>query len=120
MLKDRRIFQRLDGIVNVRYAVRDRDKEKLESVPRNIGGGGVGICLTEKLQCGTVVELEITVPDNPQKTILGVGQVQWAKPFGTIKSDQDVNLYETGIKFIDINTLSVGRVYTYSRQLKHI
>lgn len=120
MVKDRRVFQRLDGIVNVRYAVRGRDKDKIESLPRNIGGGGLGICLAEKLQAGTVLELEITVPDDPQKVISGVGQVTWTKTFGIIKSDPGVNLYETGVKFIDINPISVGRVYTYSRQMKRI
>lgn len=118
MVKDRRIFQRLEGIVNVRYGVRGRDKEKIESLPRNIGGGGIGICLTEELQSGTVLELEITVPDNPQKSVSGVGQVQWTKPFGAIGLGRKVSLHETGIKFIDIDPLAIGRVYTYSRQLK--
>ncbi|MCQ9208166.1 MAG: PilZ domain-containing protein [Omnitrophica bacterium] len=120
MVKDRRTFERMDGIVNVRYAVRGRDKDKIESLPRNIGGGGLGICLAEKLQSGTVLELEITVPDDPQKVVLGVGEVAWTKLFGVIKSGQKVNLYETGVKFVDINHISVGRVYAYSRQQKRI
>ena len=118
MVKDRRIFQRLDGIVNVRYAVRDRDKEKIESLPRNVGGGGIGVCLTERLQNGTVLELDIIAPDNPQKVILGVGQVQWTKPFGVIGIDQSVSLYETGIKFIVIDPISLGRIYAYFREMK--
>lgn len=120
MADDRRIFQRIEGIVNVRYAVRGRDKEKIESLPRNIGGGGIGICLTEKLQCGTVLELEITVPDNPRKAILGTGEVLWTKPFGIIESGQSVGLHETGIRFIDINPLAVGRAYSYYRQMGRI
>ena len=106
----------LDGIVNVRYAVRGRDREKAESLPRNVGGGGMGICLTENLQPGTMLELEITVPDNPQKLILGVGEVLWTKPFGVIKTGQNVNLFETGIKFINIDPIAMGRVYTYHHQ----
>ena len=120
MPKDRRIFQRLKGLVSVRYGVKGRDKHKLESLPRNIGGGGVSICLTEKLQPGTLLKLEITVPDNPQKVILGSGEVLWTKPFGLIGTDQGVNLYETGIKFIDINPIAVGRVYSYYRQKPQI
>lgn len=115
-VKDRRVFQRLDGIVNVRYSVRGRDKAKTESIPRNIGGGGVGLCLAEDLRPGTLLDLEITVPDNPQKAILGTGQVRWTKSYGVIRSDREVNLYETGIEFIDVDPLSVGRVYTYVRQ----
>ncbi len=116
MDKDRRILQRLDGIVNIRYAVRGRDKVKAETLPRNIGGGGVGLCITEKLAPGTLMELEITVPDNPQKVIFGVGEVLWTKPFGVIQSEQNVSLFETGIKFVDIDPLSIGRVYSYRRQ----
>lgn len=119
MAKERRMFQRVEGIVNVRYAVRDRDKNRLESLPRNIGGGGVGICLTEKLQQGTVLELEITAPDNPEKAILGVGEVLWTKPFGTLGTGKNVSLHETGIKFIDIDPVSIGRIYTYLHQQRH-
>ena len=115
MLKDKRAFERIDGIVNVRYSVKGRDKDKNESLPRNIGGGGVGICLPEKLQPGTIIELEITVPDNPEKAIFGVGQVLWTKPFGVLA--ESVDLFETGIKFVNINPLAVGRVYTYERQM---
>ncbi len=117
MPKDRRIFDRLEDIVNIRYAVDGRDKEKLETVPKNIGAGGVGICLTEKLQPGTTVKLEITVPDNPQKTILGIGEVLWTRPFGIVGQGQGVNLHETGIKFIEINQLAIGRIYSYFRTL---
>ncbi|MFC1631321.1 PilZ domain-containing protein [Candidatus Omnitrophota bacterium] len=117
MADNKRIFDRLEGVVNVRYGVKGRDKEKIESLPRNIGGGGLGVYLTEKLEPGTVIELEITVPDNPQKAIRGVGEVLWTKHYGTISPEQGVNLHETGIRFVDINPLAVGRVYTYhSRQ----
>lgn len=117
MDKDKRIFQRLRGIVNVRYAVRGRDRRKLESLPRNIGGGGLGICLTEKLSPGTVLDLEITIPDNPQKTISGKGEVIWTKPYGMIASGEEVRLHETGVKFLDIDPIALGRVYTYSRDI---
>ncbi len=120
MAEDRRIFQRLGGIVNVRYAVRGRDKKKIESLPRNIGGGGVGICLTEKLQNGTILELEITIPDNPQKTVEGVGEVLWTRSYGKLTTtERDVDLYEAGIKFINIDPISIGRVYAYTRQVSH-
>ena len=120
MPKDKRIFQRLEGIINVRYGVKGRDKEKIETLPRNIGGGGVSICLTEKLQPGTLLELEITVPDNPRKVILGSGEILWTRPFGLIEAEQTVSLYETGVKFIDINPIAVGRVYSYYRQKPQI
>ena len=120
MAKEKRIYQRLSGFVNVRYAVRGRDREKIESVPRNIGGGGLGICLAERLQEGTILDLEITIPDNPQRPISGVGEVSWTKPFGVIKTDREVNLFETGIKFIDIDPIAVGRVYTYFYNIPHI
>ncbi len=118
MVKDRRAFQRIDGIVNVRYGVKDRDKEKIETLPRDIGGGGLGLCITEELQRGTILDLEITLPDNPEKTILGAGEVKWSKEFGAIDLKRSINLYETGIRFININSIAIGRVYAYSRQKK--
>jgi len=47
-----------------------------------------------------------------------MGEVLWTKVFGVIKTDQSVSLYETGIKFIHVDPVAVGRVYTYSRQMK--
>ena len=78
MVEDRRTFQRIDGIVNVRYGVKDRDKEKIETLPRNIGGGGLGLCITEQLQRGTILDLEITVPEQPREDHSGGrgGQVE--------------------------------------------
>ena len=61
---------------------------------------------------------EITVPDNPEKAILGAGEVAWSKEFGTIDLKRSINLYETGIRFININSIAIGRVYAYSRQTK--
>ncbi|MBN2097376.1 MAG: PilZ domain-containing protein [Candidatus Omnitrophica bacterium] len=116
MDKDRRTHQRLTGIANVRYAVRDRDSRMLESLPRNICGGGVGLCLPEKLASGTILELEITIPDNPEKGISGVGEVLWSRPFGVIESEESVCLHETGIKFINVDQIGIGRVYSYFRQ----
>ena len=95
-----------------------RDREKIESLPRNIGGGGLGVCLTEKLQPGTILRLEITVPDDPEKAILGEGEVLWNKRIGLIATEQNVTLYETGVKFVDIDPVAIGRVYTYQRQKK--
>ena len=116
MVKDRRTFQRLYGIVNVRYAVKGRDQARIETLPRNIGGGGIAICLTEELQRGTLLELEITIPDNPQRAILGSGEVLWTKPFGTIARDRRVSLYETGVKFTENNHIALRRVYSYFHQ----
>jgi c-di-GMP-binding flagellar brake protein YcgR len=111
--KERRNFQRIKGIVNVRYAVRGRDKQKIEALPKNISRGGVGTCLTEKLHKGTLLELEITLPDNPQKVILSTGKVLWAKQYAIIGTTQKVNLYETGIKFLDVDSLAINRIYSY-------
>lgn len=115
---ERRTFERIDGIVNVRYGVKGRDRYKIESLPRNIGAGGLGFCLTEELKRGTVLDLEITVPDDPQKTISGAGEVLWTKEFSRISTEKPINLYETGVKFINIKPLAIGRVYAYARHIK--
>jgi c-di-GMP-binding flagellar brake protein YcgR len=116
MDKDKRIYQRIKGVVHVRYAVKGRDTKKTESLPRNISGGGVGLCLTEKLQPGTLLELEIAVPDDPKKPVFGTGEVVWTNSSGIISSEKDTDLHETGIKFLDIDPIAVGRVYSSCRK----
>jgi hypothetical protein len=118
--KDRRLFERLEDIANIRYSVRGRDKSKNECLPRNIGGGGLGMCIPEELQTGTLLELEITIPDNPRKTIRVAGEVRWTRPFGSIDASQKILLHETGVKFLSVNQLAIGRVYTYSRKIHQI
>lgn len=110
--KDRRLLHRVSDSVNIRYGVKGRDKQKIESIARNISGGGAGICLTERLAEGTILELEITTPDNPQKAIKGEGEVLWTKTFGIIK--ENIPLYETGIRFTEVDPISLGKVYSYS------
>ncbi|MFH1075147.1 MAG: PilZ domain-containing protein [Candidatus Firestonebacteria bacterium] len=112
--KDRRLLHRVSDIVNIRYGVKGRDKQKIETIAKNISGGGAGICLAEKLAQGTILELEITIPNNPQKAIKGEGEVLWTKSFGTIK--ENIQLYETGLQFTEVDHLAIGKVYSYLNQ----
>lgn len=112
--KDRRLLHRVSDIVNIRYGVKGRDKQKIESIARNISGGGAGICLPEKLAQGTILELEITTPDNPHKAIKGEGEVLWIKPFGVLR--ENTPIYETGLRFTEVDPISLGKVYSCLEQ----
>jgi len=117
--KDRRIFERLRDVVNIRYSVQGRDKTKNECLPRDISGGGLGMCVPETIKAGTLLDLEITVPDNPKKTIKGSGEVLWSKPFGHFQTNENVTLHDIGVRFLNIEPLAIGRVYSYSRENSH-
>ncbi len=71
------------------------------SYTENISEGGVKVFLEEKLHTSTVVDLELSLPDE-QKPIKCKGELIWVKeipPAGTEK----YSLFDTGIKFIEIS-----------------
>ena len=108
--KDRRIYDRLDNIVSVKYKIKGR-LDKSSSMPRNVGGGGIRLALHERLPLGAQVDLEISVPNNPQP-ITALGKVVWVETFN-IKNGEEITYYETGIQFIKVSPLAIGRIYAY-------
>ena len=74
---------------------------------------GLEVVSLQKTGGDFILELEITSPDNPRKAIMGVGEVLWTRPAGTIRGSKDVNVFDTGVKFVNVNPVSLGRVYSY-------
>lgn len=113
--EDRRTFERIEDFVGVRYKTR-RARVKDVSSTKDIGGGGIQLSLPERLNPGTTVDLEITIPDI-SKPFSAVGEVIWIREVG-ISGDSVARYFDTGIKFIKIDPICLGRVYTYFHQQK--
>ena len=114
-MQERRMFQRIEDIVSVRYTTR-KGKLKDVTLVKDLGGGGIRISLAEMLKPGTVVDLEITIPDDP-RSFPAVGEVVWQEEVN-ISGESVGRYYDTGIKFTEIDPVCLGRVYTYFHQKK--
>ena len=113
--KERRCFERIEDFVSVRYRTIGGKIEDASSV-KDVGGGGIRLSLPERLNPGTTVDLEITIPDI-SKPFPAVGEVIWIREVG-ISGDSVARYFDTGIKFIKIDPICLGRVYTYFHQQK--
>ena len=114
-MQERRMFQRIEDIVSVRYTTR-KGKLKYVTLVKDLGGGGIRLSLAERLGPGTVVDLEIAIPDDP-KPFAAVGEVVWQEEVN-ISGESVGRYYDTGIKFTEIDPVCLGRVYTYFHQKK--
>jgi len=111
-MKERRMFQRIEDIVSVKYTTRKGKLRDVTSV--NISGAGIRLSMAEKLEPGTVVDLKITIPDDP-RPFSAVGEVVWQKEVN-ISGESVGRYYDTGIKFTKIDPVCLGKVYTYFHQ----
>ncbi len=67
-MEDRRVFERVPAAINVAYRVYG-GKSKFKSISKDISGGGIRLFLNEKLDKGTILELEIGLPDTNTNAI---------------------------------------------------
>lgn len=111
--KERRVFERIEDIVSARYRTRMGKLEDVSSV-KNIGGGGIRLSLPERLSLCTAVDLEIVIPDDP-KPFPAIGEVVWVREV-SISGGNVAGYFDTGIKFTKIDSICLGRVYTYFHQ----
>lgn len=111
--KERRAFERIEAIVSVRYKTLQGRIEDVRSV-KNIGGGGIRLSLAERLKPGTVIKLEITIPEDPN-AFSAVGEVVWVSEI-IISGDSVARYFDTGIKFSKIDPICLGRVFAYFHQ----
>lgn len=97
MVKERRRFSRVRTDFGVQYKIKDSDSPPIKAVSVNIGEGGIMMKISKKLDAGTILELEITLP-LPHVTISSLGQVIYV-------SDNywdDYPPYRCGVGFLEL------------------
>jgi c-di-GMP-binding flagellar brake protein YcgR len=67
----------------------------------DLGGGGIRLFVNKKVKIGTLVELGLILPHEEQ-IFFSLGEVVWQMKDAT-KTQRGENLYETGVKFINLD-----------------
>jgi hypothetical protein len=111
---DKRIFERIDKKLNLRYNIYVLREELLEggptaerfSVTRNVSAGGLLFVSNFPLPVGSILELKLELPDaEPPVQCL-------ARVVRTLETEPDKN-YDIGVYFLDITSANRARIKKY-------
>jgi c-di-GMP-binding flagellar brake protein YcgR len=102
--KERRKSTRIDTEVDVRYDVlADKGPKAQLSKSRNLSLGGINLALEEKLFPGTVLKMQLNVPQSPDP-IFVQGEIVWVKQISEkFTNEGKERFFATGIKFTQIS-----------------
>jgi len=109
-ITEKRLFERIDGELGLRYTLHNDSREILSTVTKNISGGGLRTSLIKELSPGTLLDMELAI-DNGDVKLRFEGKIAWIwdEPMDKEKKQ----LFEAGIQFINQRLFYVGRVIKY-------
>lgn len=79
----------------------------------NISGGGIKLCLPEKLKLGARLTMEIRLAGE-KEALPAKGEVAWTNE--AEMKNYPKACFEIGIRFIEIDPLSIGKIYNYFKE----
>jgi len=110
MAHDRRIFERIEGELDVSCMPPQELSGEFHGITKNISGGGIKVSLLKKLSPGTVLDLEIFKHDTNIRARCR-GKIIWA--WDSPGDKESGHVFETGIQFIDGHLFYIGRLIGY-------
>jgi c-di-GMP-binding flagellar brake protein YcgR len=113
-VKERRKFPRLKDGVKVIYKYMGVLGEKKDSVI-DVSQGGIRLLLKEKSEAGTLLELGVSIPQDPGP-FFALAKVAWQSEKRVIGPDKQL-YYETGVEFLkmDMQHKMLMIEYIYNR-----
>lgn len=106
---DRRNVERLNISLDVRYAI-NGEINKVKSL--DVSTEGVRLLLTDRLEKGTPLSLEVKLPDY-KNTVKLNGEVIWAEESIADEKKTNKRLFATGIKFSKFHDPDEKKLFTY-------
>lgn len=116
MVEERRKFLRFEAPADIKYRLPEKAVEGI-SKGRNFSREGVGLYLKEEIPSGTMVELEIDLPDEIVP-ICADGRVVWVRKAGEERKGEFI----AGVELIKISSFDKSRIleYAYNRWYKAV
>lgn len=106
--KEKRKFKRFDAYMSVRYRIAEPHKIAGLSLSKDLSREGIKITTNESLREGTILDLEIDIPDDP-KPVFSTAEVMWTRKL----EGEDKN-FEQGVKFLMMDPVDKFRVLDYA------
>jgi len=108
MDKERRKFKRFDAYMSVKYRLAEGAEVQGISLSKDLSREGIKMNSTMSLKEGTLIDLEIDIPDDP-KPVHTSGKVIWSRP----AEGQDQG-YDQGVRFLTMDPVDKFRVLDYA------
>jgi c-di-GMP-binding flagellar brake protein YcgR len=108
MDKERRKFKRFDAYMSVKYQVPGQEETKGISLSKDLSREGLKINSNSNMKEGTVLDLEINIPDDP-KPVHTSGKVMWSHP-----SEGRNQGFDQGVRFVMMDPVDKFRVLDYA------
>lgn len=113
-MEERRRYVRLDTRLKINYRILQQPPLVTTSETVDIGGGGIRIFLTEPLKTGTLLELEIFLPEE-RDPIRCQGKLVWVEEFSIYHGSRETRQeLEGGVEFTSIRPQDQDRI------IKHV
>lgn len=109
-MQERRMFERVQSSLKINYEIVENPQDAKKATSKDIGGGGIRLALTENLDIGTHLKLNIELPEKKAKSTIAYGKVVWSQKV-EIVGTKPGNYYETGIEFTQVDPLTLGRIF---------
>ena len=108
MDKEKRKFKRFDAYMSVKYQVPGQEETKGISLSKDLSREGLRINSNDNMKEGTVLDLEINIPDDP-KPVHTSGKVMWSHP-----SEGRNQGFDQGVRFVMMDPVDKFRVLDYA------
>ncbi len=108
MDKERRKFKRFDAYMSVKYQAPQQTDVKGISLSRDLSREGIKMNTNTDLKEGTLLDLEINIPDDP-KPVHTSGKIVWSRP-----SEGQEQGYDQGVRFLMMDPVDKFRVLDFA------
>jgi len=107
MIKEKRKFKRFDAFMTLRF-ISPKTGQKVTCLTHDLSREGLKVSTIENLKVNQLMDLEISIPDDPRPIDLS-GQVVWAKKVKGKESG-----YEYGVKFLNVDPVDKFRALDFA------
>jgi c-di-GMP-binding flagellar brake protein YcgR len=108
MEKERRKFKRFDAYMSVKFKTPGSEEVQGISLSKDLSREGIKMNSNVHLKQGTLVDLEIDIPDDP-KPVRTSGTVMWSCP-----AEGRNQGYDQGVRFLMMDPVDKFRVLDYA------
>jgi c-di-GMP-binding flagellar brake protein YcgR len=106
--QEKRKFKRFDAFMSVRFRVEDESEANGMCLSNDLSRDGIKLTANSQVVKGTLVNLEIDIPDDP-KAVNTTGEIVWSRKLKGSEND-----YELGIRFLMMDPVDKFRVLDYA------
>ncbi|MCK5346968.1 MAG: PilZ domain-containing protein [Candidatus Heimdallarchaeota archaeon] len=106
--KERRKFKRFDAYMSVKFKTEDGVDISGVCLSNDLSRDGMKLTTSTQLSSGTLVDMEIDIPDDP-KPVRSTSEIVWTRKCGDSEND-----FESGIRFLMMDPVDKFRVLDYA------